>query len=88
MKSRQTAILLAFFLGIFGVHRFYLGQTGQGVLYILTAGGFFGLLPFLDFIIWLLGSNESFDNKYNKQAIQKEQTNTQKEILEALKNKQ
>ncbi len=34
-KSDVTAILLAFFLGSFGAHRFYLGQTGWGILYLL-----------------------------------------------------
>ncbi len=33
-KSSTTAILLAFFLGSFGAHRFYLGEVGLGVLYI------------------------------------------------------
>ncbi len=34
-KSDVSAILLAFFLGSFGAHRFYLGQTGWGILYLL-----------------------------------------------------
>ena len=33
-KSDTTAILLAFFLGSFGAHRFYLGETGWGILYV------------------------------------------------------
>jgi TM2 domain-containing membrane protein YozV len=34
-KSRTTALVLTFFLGGLGAHRFYLGQTGLGVLYAL-----------------------------------------------------
>jgi TM2 domain-containing membrane protein YozV len=33
-KSQLTALLLAIFLGYFGVHRFYLGYTGRGILYL------------------------------------------------------
>ena len=35
MKSKTTAGLLAIFLGGLGFHKFYLGQTGWGILYIL-----------------------------------------------------
>ena len=86
MKNRTTAILLCAFLGGLGVHRFYLGQTGKGLLYLFTLG-LVGLLPTIDFIIWLLGSKESFDAKYNAQAIQKEQVNVQKAMLEELQKK-
>ncbi len=34
-KSDVVAILLAFFLGSFGAHRFYLGENGWGILYVL-----------------------------------------------------
>src|SRR5208283_3486523 len=34
-KSRSIAILLAIFLGGFGIHKFYLNKPGQGVLYLL-----------------------------------------------------
>ena len=51
MKKKQVAAILALLLGIFGVHRFYLGQRKKGILYF---GSFIiGLLltiffPFLE----------------------------------------
>ena len=41
MKSKSTAYVLWFFLGIFGAHKFYLNKTGIGILYFFTAGLFF-----------------------------------------------
>lgn len=34
-KNPSTAVLLALFLGGLGVHKFYVGQTGLGILYLL-----------------------------------------------------
>jgi TM2 domain-containing membrane protein YozV len=42
MKSKGVAYLLWFFLGIFSAHRFYLGKTGSGILYLVT-GQLFGI---------------------------------------------
>ena len=54
MKSKSTATILAFFTGMFGVHRFYLGQKLWGIIYALSFGicGVF----IIDGILWLLGS--------------------------------
>ncbi|HEX8997523.1 MAG TPA: TM2 domain-containing protein [Ktedonobacterales bacterium] len=38
-KSWFATLILAIFLGAFGVHRFYVGKVGTGVLMLLTAGG-------------------------------------------------
>ena len=38
-KKRLVAFLLCFFLGALGVHRFYVGKVGTGVVQILTLGG-------------------------------------------------
>jgi TM2 domain-containing membrane protein YozV len=40
-KSFVLAWLFSFFLGIFGVDRFYLGYVGLGMVKLLTFGGFF-----------------------------------------------
>jgi TM2 domain-containing membrane protein YozV len=47
-------ILLCWFLGIFGAHRFYTGHTTIGIIQILTLGGC-GIWVLFDFIIILMG---------------------------------
>ena len=45
MKSKGVAYLLFFLLGFFGVHRFYIGKIGTGILWMCTGGLFMvGLL--------------------------------------------
>ena len=58
-QSRLAAALLCWFLGIFGIHRFYVGKVGTGILMIFTLGGL-GVWALIDFIMILIGS---FRNK-------------------------
>ncbi len=37
-KSKTTTLLLCIFFGCFGIHRFFVGKVGTGILYLLTAG--------------------------------------------------
>ncbi len=53
-KSKLTAGLLGIFLGGYGVHRFYLGYTGMGLLMLFTCGGC-GIWALIDAIMVLLG---------------------------------
>ena len=48
MKSPATTALLACFLGSLGIDRFYLGQTGLGIVKLITGGGC-GLWALIDF---------------------------------------
>ena len=62
MKSKITAILLCFFLGGLGIHRFYLGYTLIGVIQLLTFGGFL-IWVIVDLIRLIIGSlKDSEDN--------------------------
>ena len=66
-KSRIAAALLAFFLGGFGVHRFYLGNIGLGFLYLLFCWTFIpSIVAFVEFIFFLVMSDAEFDSRYNR----------------------
>jgi TM2 domain-containing membrane protein YozV len=54
-KSRLVALLLCFFLGCFGAHRFYVGKIGTALLMLFTLGGL-GLWALIDLIIIAVGS--------------------------------
>lgn len=55
-KNKWTAVLLCFFLGVVGAHKFYENKVGMGILYILT-GGLCGIGVIVDFIILLTKPN-------------------------------
>ena len=66
MKDKFITALLAFFLGSFGIHRFYLGETKKGLLYLVFCWTFIpAIIAFFDTIIFLLMSNDKFNLKYN-----------------------
>ena len=66
MKNKVTAALFAFFLGGLGIHRFYLGQTGMGLLYLLLSWTLVpAFIAFIDGILFLIATEEDFDAKYN-----------------------
>ena len=61
MKNKNTATLLAIFTGIIGGHRFYLGQFGLGMLYLVSSWTFVPLfLGILDALVFLFQSDERF----------------------------
>ena len=64
-KSRIAAALLALFLGGLGVHKFYLGQIGWGIVYLLFCWTFIpGIIAFIEFVLLLVMSDETFNQKY------------------------
>ncbi|MDI9335153.1 MAG: TM2 domain-containing protein [Cytophagales bacterium] len=66
-KSRIAAALFAFFLGAFGGHKFYLGQVGLGILYLVFFWTFIpALVAFIEFILFLTMSDEVFNQKYGQ----------------------
>ncbi len=78
VKSKKTAVLLALFFGYLGVHKFYLGYTVPGIIFLLinTVGFWFtwmllwtpnvavGIIVFIEFIILLTKSEEDFQQTY------------------------
>ena len=47
LKNPMLMLVIEFFLGWWGIHRFMLGETGMGLFMLLT-GGFCGILWFVD----------------------------------------
>ena len=53
-KAFIPTILLCFFLGALGIHRFYVGKIGTGILQLITLGGL-GIWTVIDFIMIVVG---------------------------------
>lgn len=64
-KSRLVVTLLAWFFGVFGAHRFYLGKTGTALLMLFTLGGL-GIWALVDFILAVAGVMEDKDGRLIK----------------------
>ncbi|KAA3637066.1 MAG: NINE protein [Bacteroidetes bacterium] len=85
MKKKHVAGILALFMGILGVHRYYLGQRLLGAFYtfaffislIITieegvpAVMFPAILGFIDSILFFVMPKEDFDERYNKKKLKR-----------------
>ncbi len=66
MKNRPVAILVCWFLGGFGVHKFYLGSIGWGIAYLLFCWTFIPFLAaFVEFFMLVFMSDTEFNTKFN-----------------------
>jgi len=64
-RSRIAAALFAILLGGIGVHKFYLGKIGMGILYLVFCWTFIpAIVGFIEGIIYLTMSDEAFAAKY------------------------
>ena len=66
VKSKIVAGLLAILLGGFGIHKFYLGKTGMGILYLIFCWTYIpAFVGFVEGIIYLCSNDENFQLKHH-----------------------
>lgn len=65
VKNKLVAGILAILLGTLGIHKFYLGQNGKGILYLLFCWTYIpSILSFIEGIMILCSNDENFQIKY------------------------
>jgi TM2 domain-containing membrane protein YozV len=66
MRNRTAAILICFFGGYFGIHKFYLGQNIQGILYLIFCWTCIpAIVSFFEFLGLCFMSDREFDARFN-----------------------
>ncbi|MEO4055639.1 TM2 domain-containing protein [Solibacillus sp. CAU 1738] len=64
MKNKVVAGLLAIFLGAFGIHKFYMGKIGRGILYLIFCWTYIpAIIGFFEGIIYLASNEHNFQIK-------------------------
>lgn len=67
MKNKIVAALLAIFLGGLGIHKFYLGKTTAGIIYLVLSWTVIpSIIGFIEGILLLIQDEEKFNSEYNK----------------------
>lgn len=65
-RNKWVAALLAFFFGWFGAHKFYLGQVGMGIVYLLFCWTMIPLIAsVVETLMLVLASEREFDVRFN-----------------------
>lgn len=64
-KNRLATLLFCLFLGSLGIHRFYVGKVGTGILMLITLGGL-GVWTMIDLIMIVVGSFKDKEGKLIK----------------------
>ncbi len=65
-NKQFIAILLTLILGGLGIHRLYLGSKPIIILlYLITLGGFLGIIPLIDLIRLILGQVDHYEGNSN-----------------------
>ena len=72
-RNKLVAAVLAFVVGVFGVHRFYLGRTGSGIIMLILTCTMVGLLltgpwALIDMVRYLIMSDREFHTRYARPA--------------------
>ncbi|HBG05684.1 MAG: hypothetical protein A2075_09615 [Geobacteraceae bacterium GWC2_58_44] len=71
-RSRVLAGVLAILLGTFGLHKFYLGQPGWGIAYLLLCWTFIpAIVGLIEGLLYLTMSDEGFQTRYSGPAWSK-----------------
>lgn len=70
MKNRYVAVLLAFFLGGLGVHKFYLGKW-TGIFYLIFCWTYVpSIIALVEGILYLVNGEDAFNEKYNQKVME------------------
>ena len=66
MRNRLVALILTFFAGAFGIHKFYLGENFAGIMYFIFSWTLIPtVLAFFEFLGLAFMSDEAFNRKFN-----------------------
>jgi TM2 domain-containing membrane protein YozV len=68
-RNKWVAVILCFFFGPIGIHKFYLGRTTAGIIMLVASVLVVGLpftmfISFIELIIYLVKSEQSFYEDY------------------------